>query len=118
MVPEIMEAWPDCKLVVVDRPAAESIASLKKADWWGQQIPETLIPRMLAIREAGLTYFPAERILRLRFKEDVLDDKAGAIEKLVAFAGIAPTEQQRADAMEHMTDSLYRNRIPEIDHAA
>lgn len=119
MVPEILEAWPTVKLVVVDRPMDESVASLVKAGWWkaghpanGGRWAQALLERMLNKRDADLQNVSPERILRLNFL-DVLQDPRAAAENLAAFAGLSSTPNQLAEAVDHVDDSLYRNRVSE-----
>jgi hypothetical protein len=119
MVPEIVEAWPTAKLVVVDRPVVESVVSLVKAGWWKAGIPDTgtqwseaLLRRMLAKRDADLQAVPPEKVLRLNYL-DVVANREAAIEQLIAFTGLAPSSEQRTEALAHIDQSLRRNCTPE-----
>lgn len=117
MVPELVEAWPNVKLVVVTRPIEESVASLIKAGWWhtrnptmGEKWAGELLSHFITERDKALQQVPADRVLHIAFHDVIANPKLIA-EQLAKFVGLAPTSQQTAEAVDHVDDSLYRNRI-------
>jgi len=103
MVPEMLEAWPECKFLVVRRPIEESVASLTKLGWWRRrQDPHRLIRRLINTRDKDLENVPKDRVLRIEFA-DFLADTRGHLEKIAAFAQVAPTEKQYEKAVMHVS---------------
>lgn len=117
MVPEILEAWPTAKLVVVDRNVEESVASLLKAKWWGagnpttgRQWSEAFFKMLLDKRNRDLEKVDPAKILRIQYP---IKDREAVVDQLIAFSGLSPTPEQRAAGIAHIKDSAYRNRAPE-----
>ena len=106
MVPEITEAWPGCKLVVVHRPIDESVQSLDTLKWWSKtQRPEDLIRRLVDTRDKDIAKVPTERVLHVAYA-DVLADPRGQLERIAAFAGVTPTPEQYKTACLHVDPTL------------
>jgi len=101
MIPDIAEAWPELRIVAVERPAAESEASIARHNWgWPPEARQTVLRNMIATRDAAL---PAAKVpvCRLPFRE-VLADPPAAVDRLIEFAEISPTPEQRAAALAHV----------------
>ncbi len=106
MVPEMLEAWPGCKLVVVNRPIEESVQSLDKLGWWKQvQRPEDLIRRLVQTRDRDLAKVPPDRVLSIDYGQFLENPKTG-LEAVAKFAGIEPTPDQYQKACEHVDRGL------------
>ena len=106
MVPEMIEAWPNCQLVVVDRPITKIIDSLRKLGWWSKTVaPEALIGRLVATRDRDLLQVPADRILRLEF-DRLMADPRPHLERVADFADIEPTPEQYDLAVAHLDRNL------------
>jgi hypothetical protein len=106
MVPEMLQAWPECKFVVLDRPLEKSIDSLRKLGWWQAGIkPEELIGRLISTRDRDIAAVPAERVLRLDF-DKFLAEPRKHLEWMAAFAEIEPSPEQFQQAEAHLDKSL------------
>ena len=106
MIPELLEAWPGCKFVVVHRPQAESSESLRKLGWWRSTWkPEDLIKRLMETRDRDVSGVPVERVLHLNFA-DFLNDTQPALESIARFAEIEPLPEHYQAALKHVDPQL------------
>ena len=106
MVPEMCEAWPGCKFVVVHRDIAHSIDSLRKRGWWAQTIqPDTLIKRLANTRDRDMQGVPANDQLHIEYN-DVVNNREASLRILANFVGIEPTPTQYANALACVDGSL------------
>lgn len=96
-VPQIVRAWPGVKFVAVDRPAAESVASLVKIGW-SQDNAAAAVSRLLESRDRDLAAC-TRPVIWIAYHE-LLRDPAAAVDQLVNFLELQPTEQQRRDAIQ------------------
>lgn len=55
LVPELVSGWRNVKFIRVTRPIEESVASLKRLNWWPPGVADEVIPRMVAKRDEDLT---------------------------------------------------------------
>ena len=106
LIPEILEAWPECKMIAVDRRSEDSIASLKKAEWFGQaQKPDELIRKLIQKRNNDLDEIPQDRVLRIDF-ETFLAEPLAELMRVAGFAGIQPSPEQYEKALAHVDPKL------------
>jgi hypothetical protein len=106
MIPEMLAAWPDCKFVVVDRDQAESARSLTKVGWWNKhQDPAALINRLVGTRDRDLATVPADRVLRIAFR-DLVRQPRDHLERIAVFVGIAPAADQMDTAVAHIDSGI------------
>lgn len=96
-VPQIVRAWPGVRFVAVDRPEEESVASMIKIGW-SQDKAAAAAARMLAARDRDLAAC-TRPVCRIDYHE-LLRDPAAAVDQLVDFLGLKPTETQRRDAIQ------------------
>jgi hypothetical protein len=111
-VPEIVKAWPRLKVVAVERPVPEIVASMGKSGTFTNLSPagrEAYAKRFLANRDRDLERYGVDT-LRLPFAETI-KYPAGAIAKLVDFLGIHPTAEQIQAAREFVDPSMKHNNI-------
>jgi len=104
MIPEMLSAWPGCKIVAVDRPAEESVESMRHlGNPWGWPLDTFANTTQLLIsrRDADLKRLQPP-LLRLTWK-CVLADPTATMEKLITFCDISPTDSQKTDAVAHVT---------------
>jgi hypothetical protein len=116
MIPEMLEAWPECRFVAVDRPIEKSIDSLRKLRWWQPpQTAEGLTTRLADTRNRDLAKVPAERVLRLDFDRFMAAPREH-LEALATFAEIEPTPEQYDKAIAHLDKTLnhHPEDVPEI----
>jgi hypothetical protein len=95
-VPQIVRAWPGVRFVVVDRPPAESIASLVKIGW-RQHRAASAVTRLIAARDRDLARYHRP-VIRIDYHQ-LLADPAAAVDQLTVFLGLTPSEDQRRDAI-------------------
>jgi len=106
MVPELLEAWPKVRFVVVERPLEESVASLRRLGWgWPPAIVEPTLRRMVETRDRDLQAVDPSRVLRIRYDE-LLADPAAVCQRLAEFAGVDPSADQLAAAVEFVDPKL------------
>jgi len=116
MMQAMSEAWPRLKLVVVDRPRAEVVRQLRKAQWDGISDEAQEVTRsLLRQRELGLAAVRSG-VPVLRINSDDLRPAGNAgpppgnagfaagrpqqiVQQLAAFAGVTPTAEQVARAL-------------------
>lgn len=109
MVPDMLAAWPDLRIVSVQRPVTEVQRSLTDLGWgWPAEAVEQQVPRMVRERNAYLTAVPHLEI-PYRFCVE-RPDKASVL--LADFAGVSPTSEQLADAAAHVDRSLDHWSVP------
>jgi hypothetical protein len=111
MVPEILEAWPGARFVAIDRPLAECVASLAKLKNWGwpAESIEPTLRRLVETRDRDLAALPAERVLRIAYR-DIVADPTAAAQTLAAFAGVAPAPNVLAAAAAWVDPALWTVR--------
>ena len=106
MVPEMCEAWPNCKFIVCHRDIKHSIASLRKLGWWAKvSPPETLIPRLINARDAALKNVPADRQFHIEY-EQLLADPETTLKAVATFAGVEPTPAHYRKATEFLDATM------------
>jgi hypothetical protein len=114
LIPELFEAWPGCKFVVVHRPVEESVQSLTKLGWWrATQRPESLLRRFVETRDRDIAAVPRERVLHFDFA-DFLSDPRKHLEAIAKYAGVEPSPEQYQRAYEHVNPGLRHYRAGEI----
>ena len=112
LIPEMLEAWPGCKLVVVHRPIEESVQSLDKLGWWKPaQQPESLIRRLVETRDKDLAKVPEDRVLHLDYGQFLNDPRSG-LEAVAKFVGIDPLPEQYDNACKHVDQGLKHYTTP------
>ena len=107
MVGDMVDAWPDLRLVVVDRPADESILSLRRQGWWTPKAREAVIPTMVETRDTALANC-ARPVLRLKH-HDTLADPAATVDRLIQFLDLTPTDAEIAAAISHVIPNIERS---------
>jgi hypothetical protein len=106
MVPEMVEAWPECKFIVVHRDVEKSIDSITKLGWFAAAIePDVLIRRMVDERNNALASVPGERVLDVVY-DDLLADPRTILEQAAEFACIEPKPEQYSRAIAHLDAGL------------
>ena len=94
MIPEMLEAWPGCKFVVVHRPTQESVKSLAKLGWWKQaQPPEDLIRRFVETRDRDIATVPQDRVMHIDYAK-FLKNPQTELEAVAKFTGVEPLPEQ------------------------
>jgi hypothetical protein len=104
-VPSLVSAFPNLKVITVDRPIPEIVASLKKNR---RNVSPSFVKRRIQKRDNDIQSLKVD-VLRLQYHE-TLKDPTGTVDKIIAFLGITPTEEQRAKAIEFIDPSLWHNR--------
>jgi len=103
MIPDMIEAWPDVRIVNVLRPMRDVENSLLDLGWgWPKESVHPAIFKMFCRRADGLEGVPH---LDLPYRLCV-DDPARAVSLLADFAGINPTAEQRQAAIDHVRPEL------------
>jgi hypothetical protein len=106
MLPDLVQAWPGCKLVVVHRPIEKSIDSLRKRGWWAQTVkPEDLIRRLVETRDRDLAHVPAENVCHIDY-DAIMAHPQPHLEILAQFAGIEPTPEHYVKATTQLDRTL------------
>ena len=118
LIPEMLEAWPGCKFVVVHRPIEESAKSLARFGWFtGKWKPGDLIRMLVEIRDRNIEKMGGlqtsgpnqegnERVFHLDFS-GFLRDTRFALEHLAKFAGIEPIPAQYDAALGIVDPNLH-----------
>ena len=106
MIPEILEAWPDCKIISVHRDIKESAESLRKLGWWVKTWePEKLINHLVDTRDRDLNKVPEDRVLHVEFSQFVREPQE-QLEAIASFVGAEPSKEQYQRAVEHVDPEL------------
>lgn len=118
MVPEMLEAWPDCRIIAVERAVEESEASLLSLGWgWPEEAVRTVLRRMIETRDAALATIEDQgRVLRLPYR-DLIEKPELTISMLKNFCGLnniggvkmKPTCSQNKAAMAFIEPKLNRH---------
>ena len=95
-LPQLARVCPSVQFVAVDRPPAESVASLLNRRW-SQSHAERATSRLIAARERDLATV-GKPVCRIAY-HDLLANPADAVDRLIAFLDLTPTEDQRRDAI-------------------
>src|SRR5208283_3894500 len=116
MIPEMCEAWPDCKFIVVHRDPQHSIDSLRKLGWWRNSVPpDALVNRLIQARDNHLQGVPAERQLHVQY-EDLLHNTESCLKLIAKFAGVEPTPAHYEKAINFLDRGLnHHNGQPTCD---
>jgi hypothetical protein len=107
LIPEMVAAWPRLKVIATARPIEDILRSMRTGSGWTSATPEQRRAGIESIwerRDADLARLNVET-LRLPFV-DVLRDPTAAVDRIIAFAGIIPTEEQRRRAIAHVDPRL------------
>lgn len=106
MVPEMTEAWPNCKFVVVHRDIEHSIRSLRRHGWFRPHTkPEDITRRLVETRDAALKDVPADRQLHINY-EDLCTNPMACLKIIAAFTGISPKQEHFEHAMQFIDGGL------------
>ena len=115
MVPEILEAWPNVKFLVVNRPIEESAESLRRLGWWRKAWkPEDLIRKLVDTRDKDLARVSDDKKLTIDFSS-FLENTRGTMEQIAEFAGITPREEQFRAACAHVDPDLKHYQTEEVE---
>jgi len=111
-VPEMVAAWPQLKVIAVERPVAEIVASMERATWYGmnRREMESHVRKLIFSRDLDLDLWGPAR-LSLHYG-DVLADPAAAIRRIVAFTGAAPSQAQIESAVKFVDPALNHHALP------
>ena len=104
MVPDMVKAWPNLRVVAVERPVEESIQSIVARGWWKRPMAESVLPKMIATRDSDLERLGV-KTLRLSY-HNVITNPTSAVEQLIAFCEIKPTDAQRKAAIAFVKPDL------------
>lgn len=107
---EMAQVWPQLKIVATARPVEDSLASLKRQNWLN---PLKRTPEIYASSRDEAINRLALPTLRMNYY-DVLRDPAAAVDRLVEFCDIAPTDAQREAAIAHVDPALCHVNPPLI----
>ena len=106
LIPEMLAAWPECKIIAVDRRMEDSIASLEKAGWFRQAWkPAELIRKLIQKRDGDLAGVPKERVLHIAF-ERFLAEPRTELKRVAEFAKIQPSLEKYEKALAHVDPGL------------
>jgi len=115
MIPEMRRAFPSLKVIAVDRPLRDIVASMKSTGTFKRfrtdEDKAEVAKGRIGRRDRDLAAFRIPS-LRLSYPEVIADPKA-AIEKIASFIGISPTQAQ-ADAAMRFVDSSLQHHAGEI----
>ena len=95
-LPQLARVCPSVQFVAVDRPVSESVTSLI-ARRWSPAHAARATSRLIAARERDLATI-AKPVCRIAY-HDLLANPADAVDRLIAFLDLTPTEDQRRDAI-------------------
>lgn len=104
MVPDIVEAWTNVRIIAVDRPIEESIASALAVGWL--PTAESVIPAMIQARDEALERVGVP-VLRVNY-HDVLEKPRDICKQLIEFCGIRPQTIQVEAAVGFVDKRLKR----------
>lgn len=104
MLPAMELAWPRMKLVIVERPPEAILQSMIASRRWTAHQARKIVALTIGRRAEGLARIAAPR-LTLPY-EDVLNDAASAIDRLIDFCGLEPSPDQRAAAIAFVDPKL------------
>jgi len=93
VVGEMAEAWPDVRLIFIDRPIEESERSLSATEWpWAKPRSPSFIRQMLDARESVQL---AEPPLRIDYA-DLIERPEETIDRIIAWLGLDSANRQQA----------------------
>ena len=99
MVEDMVEAWPQVRIISVDRPIEESVESGLRTGWL--PTAEQIIPKMVEIRD---TVIAATKVPTLRVSyHNLLDNPRSVIYQMINFCGISPNKRE-VDFAVHFVD--------------
>lgn len=107
LLPELLAAWPDVRVLAVDRPAEEAAASGRDRNWPGWHQTDRIVSMlrdMARSRDAAIANAVAS-CLRMAYY-DVLADPAEAVQRIVDWASLAPAPEQIDAAVAFVEPSL------------
>ncbi len=102
MVPELVAAAPDVRLVRIDRPVAASIASLRKRGWWNPDKSEVLCRTLHQQGEAALQGRTHHRLSY----GDLVKEPSREVHRLIDALQLQPSASQIAAAIRSIDPSL------------
>jgi len=106
MVPEMCEAWPECKFVVVHRPLDAVVDSLRKLGWFMPRTqPETITTRLIETRDRELLQVSNERQLHIEY-DDLVNNSESCLKLIAEFAEIEPTPAHYEKAINFLDRGL------------
>lgn len=106
MVPDTIEAWPGCKLIVVERSPADVIASLTRLGWFSDKWPpEKLARHLIDTRDAALRDVPVGQWRCVQY-EYLLAHPLDELIRLAEFIGISPSPEQYERAVAFVDPTL------------
>jgi hypothetical protein len=109
MIPDMIEAWPRGKFVVVQRPLEESVKSLEASRWgWPVEAREQTTAKLIRQRDSDLR----GSVLRLNY-HDVVAKPEFVVRQLLQFTGVNPSPEQIGAAIQHVDPKLHRVRAHE-----
>lgn len=118
-VPEMVEAWPDLKVIATERPLDEIVASMMKVgidrNYQSEQAMRNLAIKRITTRDRDLARL-SPPTLRLMFR-NVVSDPNGTIEKIVSFIGISPSSEQRRTAAQFVDPALYHHKSKPLNES-
>ena len=110
MIPELVRAFAQLKIVVPERDMEEVIVSQRNTRMWPGWGRRRLHSRMITHRdqrEADIAKYKPD-VLRLDYHDTVLRPRL-AIDRIIAFLGITPNQKQIQAAMEFVSPELWHH---------
>jgi len=102
MVEDMVEAWPGLKIIAVDRPVEQIVASALAVGWL--PTAREVIPMMVTARDTALTRVNVP-VLRINY-EDVVTNPRDTCSALIEFCSIAPSADQMEMAIQFVDKKL------------
>jgi GR25 family glycosyltransferase involved in LPS biosynthesis len=108
MIPEMREAWPKVKFIVVHRPLEKSIASLRKEGWFSMPA-DKVVNWFVETRDRDLHDVPQADQLHVDY-EQLCDSPETSLKVLAKFCGIEPKPEHYERAIAFVDGSLNHHR--------
>jgi hypothetical protein len=106
MVPELFEAWANCRFIAIDRPMEDSIKSLLSRPWkWPPECAEMILPMMIEKRDGDLKGVDPSLVLRISYSS-LLDETEATVRQVCDFLDYEPTEEQLRQAISFVDPEL------------
>jgi hypothetical protein len=114
MMPALLKAWPNIKVVTIHRDVESTVRSMQSA-WpkWSAHLQRWIVQRMYREVDIALSMHPVPT-LRLKFP-DCINQPETLIRDLAAFCGIKPTNDQRCAAMQFIEPNLIQDNRHRIE---
>jgi hypothetical protein len=107
MIPEMKAAWPNLKIIAVNRDITNVLSSCKRLGWFrylSATDRQDMLHKMIQIRDDAIDFYKIPT-LNLSF-DSIVENPTSTISIIVDFLNLSPTDEQIRRATHHITPKL------------